>query len=125
MGEARGEGPEVAVTSIDDFIRQRSARGPTLVMIDAEGAEIRVLEGMRETIQQYLPVILCEVHWTGQEFLRRCRDWLVPLGYTIEPLEGGEFPSHTCRFHALLTPARVRASSSLPEGTTAALEAET
>lgn len=104
MWNASEAGVEVALISVDDFIRDRSARGPTVVMIDAEGAEIRVLEGMQETIRKYRPVIMCEVHWIGEEFLSHCHERLIPLGYTVRPLKGGEFPTGLSRFHALLTP---------------------
>lgn len=104
MRGAESEGIEVALTSVDDFVRERSARAPTLVMIDVEGAEIEVLKGMRETIGRHSPIIMCEVHWIGAEFLEYCHEHLVPRGYTVEPLEGEQFPTEPLRFQALLTP---------------------
>lgn len=109
MEEASSGGLKVVVTSVDDFIRDRRARVPTLVMIDTEGAEIEVLRGMQVTILQHRPVIMCEVHWIGDEFLRYCRDQLIPIGYTVRRLDGGEFPKGPLRFHALLTPDNGRA----------------
>lgn len=119
VGE-KGQGAiEVAQLSIDDF-RARGSRGPTLVMIDAEGAEIDVLEGMSETIRSCRPVIMCEVHWIGDLFLKHCRQHLVPLGYAIRSLTGEEFPATPARFHVVLeptgdqTPAQVRADAMTP-----------
>jgi FkbM family methyltransferase len=103
-------GIDVALTTVDDFMRDRSPRPPTLVMIDVEGAEIDVLRGMRETITRHCPVIMCEVHWIGAEFLRYCAQHLAPAGYVVEPLEGREFPSEPSRFHALLLPGRAPAA---------------
>jgi hypothetical protein len=101
---APGAGIDVAMTSLDDFIRSHSARGPTLVMIDVEGAEIEVLRGMRETVLRHRPVIMCEVHWINDAFFSYCAEHLAPVGYTVRPLAGGEFPAEPSRFHALLLP---------------------
>lgn len=105
MGEKGDRAIDVAQLSIDDF-RTRGSRGPTLVMVDAEGAEIEVLEGMCETIQTCRPVIMCEVHWIGNEFLQYCREHLVPQGYEIRSLTGEEFPTTPARFHVILEPPR-------------------
>jgi FkbM family methyltransferase len=95
---------EVALVAIDDFIRDRQARGPTVVMIDAEGAEIEVMKGMKDAVARFRPVILCEVHWIGEEFLKYCNAEVVPLGYDVRPLVGDRFPTGPSRFHAVLTP---------------------
>lgn len=95
---------EVAMVSVDEFVRNSHARGPTLVMIDAEGAEVEVLKGMHDTIRRHRPVILCEVHWINDEFLGYCAERLAPLGYVARPLTGDTFPTRPDRFHALLTP---------------------
>jgi FkbM family methyltransferase len=62
---------EVELVSIDDLLRDGSGalRPPTLVKIDVEGAEIAVLEGMRETIARHQPAIICELHDTHREFV--------------------------------------------------------
>lgn len=106
---ARGDesGIEVALTSVDDFVREKSARPPNLVMIDVEGAEIEVLRGMRETIARHRPVIMCEVHWIGADFFAYCAEHLTPAGYNVEPLDGKPFPIEPDRFHALLMPGAV------------------
>jgi FkbM family methyltransferase len=104
VGGGSDGGLEVAVVSIDEFVREHGAHPPRLVMIDAEGAEIEVLKGMAGTIAQHRPVIMCEVHWIGDRFLSYCAEHLRPLGYTVEPLGGGQFPTGPSRFHAVLTP---------------------
>ena len=63
---------EVELVAIDDLLaRPASCRPPTLVKIDVEGAEIAVLEGMRETIERHRPAIICELHDTHAEFVAR------------------------------------------------------
>jgi len=95
---------DVAMTTVDEFIRSRQARPPDLVMIDVEGAEIEVLKGMQETLERHLPIVMVEVHWIGDRFLAHWRECLLPLGYRVEPLEGGDFPPSTTRYHAILLP---------------------
>jgi FkbM family methyltransferase len=46
---AATDGIEVETTSVDDFCRARGLR-PALIKIDAEGAELDVLKGARETV---------------------------------------------------------------------------
>jgi FkbM family methyltransferase len=104
VGAQSDEGLEVAVNSIDDFIRTQSAPAPTLVMIDVEGAEIDVLRGMRETIVRDRPIIMCEVHWINDEFFAYCRQNLLPIDYEVLPLGTEEFPLEPSRFHAVLKP---------------------
>jgi FkbM family methyltransferase len=109
-GEGR-PGIKVPVVAIDEWRRSSGARPPDVVMIDAEGAEIDVLRGMRETIGRHRPVILCEVHWIGDAFLAYCAEGLAPLGYHARPLYGETFPTGPQRFHALLTPEASAPSS--------------
>jgi FkbM family methyltransferase len=100
---ADGPGIEVDVITLDHWRRRCDARPPTLVMIDAEGAELNVLDGMRETLVEHRPVVCCEVHWLGDRFLDYCRRDLAPLGYRVTNLDGGSWPSHG-RWHAALFP---------------------
>src|SRR5262249_8892171 len=112
---AVGPGVLVRVVGIDHWRREHDARPPRLVMVDAEGAEINVLCGMRDTIVQHRPVILCEVHWIGSAFLAYCEKVLVPLGYCVTRLGGGDFPTTPQRFHALLMPeGRARLDAATP-----------
>jgi FkbM family methyltransferase len=53
---------EVRVDSVDEFLARGSERPPDVVKIDVEGAELEVIEGMRHTLAEHQPVILCEIH---------------------------------------------------------------
>lgn len=99
-----GPGLEVDVVALDGWRRRRDARAPTLIMIDAEGAELAVLDGMREALAEHRPVVCCEVHWLGDRFLDYCRRELAPLGYRVSSLDRGPWPSHG-HWHAVLLPA--------------------
>jgi FkbM family methyltransferase len=95
-------GPLVDVIALDDWAREQRALPPDLVMIDAEGAELDVLEGMRELLAEHRPVVVCEVHWQGDAFQNFTAARIGPLGYRVEVLDGD--PTAGGRWHALLLP---------------------
>jgi FkbM family methyltransferase len=51
----------VGATTIDEFIFQAGHPAPSLVKIDVEGAEDKVLRGATETLARIRPTIICEV----------------------------------------------------------------
>jgi FkbM family methyltransferase len=104
FGQDRG-GVPVATVTVDHLIAERGFRPPDYVVIDAEGAELRVLDGMRQTLRSRRPVVLVEVHWLGRAFEEYGDRLLRPLGYTIQNLEGGPLPQEPRRYHALLLPS--------------------
>jgi hypothetical protein len=55
-----------------------------VVKIDVEGAELAVLEGMRTTIADHQPAIICELHDTNREFVNAVE----ALGYRVINLDG-------------------------------------
>jgi FkbM family methyltransferase len=73
---------EVEVVTIDELVRSGRIRPPDLVKIDVEGAEVDVLRGMRATIEEHQPAIVCELHGTAPEFL----ETMEALGYASENL---------------------------------------
>lgn len=52
---------EVKVDTIDNLISQQQLI-PDVIKIDTEGFELNVLQGARETLQKYSPLIFLEVH---------------------------------------------------------------
>jgi hypothetical protein len=104
------EAPEAAgkinvpVLTIDGQI-SAGLRPPNLVMIDVEGAEIDVLEGMRKTLQAHRPVVICEVHWVAPvEFLEKFRRISGYDAYDVTELGGGVLPQGADRYHVRMTP---------------------
>ncbi len=106
----RGEsanGIQVRVVSVDDLLAHGTISPPTYVLIDAEGAEMAVLEGMKETLRRHRPVVLTEVHWLGQAFLDFVEKEIRPLGYSLGTIDNQPIPSGNVRYHALLVPQGV------------------
>ena len=89
-------GVPVPVTTLDELLRTRGWPAVSLIKIDVQGAEARVLEGAEETLRRLRPVLFVEVDETALgrygssvgELLRRCAD----DGYTIHTL-GPDGPS--------------------------------
>ena len=93
---------EVELVALDDLVLGGEIRPPTVVKIDVEGAELAVIEGMRETIEKHQPAIICELHDTHRPFataMRAHRYRLINLEGTIPVEEQG------ASAHALALPA--------------------
>jgi len=79
---------DVAVTTIDTFLDERSMRGVDLVKMDTEGSEPHVLEGMAATLARDRPWVIAEV-LGGRDREALLRHHLDPLGYTMEIIMPG------------------------------------
>jgi FkbM family methyltransferase len=73
----------VPVLALDTWIAQAEQAPPSLVKIDIEGAEIRALRGMRETLRSARPTLIIELHGTRVEVL----ELLDGAGYEYEAIE--------------------------------------
>jgi FkbM family methyltransferase len=88
---AEGEPVEVEVSTVDDEIAHAGLH-PTVVKIDVEGGELRVMAGMKRTISVYRPAILVEVTpETARELARLLEGYsgLRVAGGRLDPLESG------------------------------------
>jgi FkbM family methyltransferase len=92
---------EIEVVAIDDLVAEGLLRPPQLVKIDVEGAEIDVLEGMRKTIEEHGPAIVCELHDTAAAFV----ETMEAMGYATSNLEAKQsLLEAPLSVHALATP---------------------
>ncbi|HEY2584246.1 MAG TPA: FkbM family methyltransferase [Tepidisphaeraceae bacterium] len=104
-GGGDGKSIRVPVITIDAEVARGRLQPPDMVMIDVEGAELEVLEGMRQTLRARRPTIICEVHWAvPEEFLARFRAIAGDDAYDVRTLDGSPMPTGAERFHLLMTP---------------------
>jgi hypothetical protein len=68
--------------SIDRLAETRGMTSIDVVKVDVEGAEVKVLEGMREVLQRYHPRLFIEVH--SQELLDQVKEITAKLGYQMK-----------------------------------------
>jgi FkbM family methyltransferase len=66
---------------------------PSLIKIDAEGAEARVLEGARNILDTARPTIILSTH--GAEVHRDCVRFLERLAYRLRPIVGSRVDETT------------------------------
>lgn len=74
-----------------DHMHEFGAYPPDFLKIDVEGHELKVLIGAAETLNQYRPDLLIEIHsadlgWAIREYLR-------PFGYTLEVVRHPHYAS--------------------------------
>lgn len=79
-------GVEVEVTTLDEVLAKRKISKLSLVKIDVEGAESRVLAGATATLARLRPNLIVELHTPEQDLAvaRLLRD----AGYTLRRLDG-------------------------------------
>ena len=77
---------EIQTITLDDVMSTCSVRDLSFVKIDVEGAELRVLEGAKQTAAKYHPLIAMEIDW--------------PLVFNIDPTRyaAGEHERETQQF---------------------------
>ncbi|MDQ4024723.1 MAG: FkbM family methyltransferase [Actinomycetota bacterium] len=85
---------DVGVTTIDRYV-ERTGDVPTIVKIDAEGAELQVLQGGETTIRKTQPLITLEVGDTSSSRTSRgAVELALELGYVAYELTGGGLHPH-------------------------------
>jgi FkbM family methyltransferase len=71
--------------SLDEFVFHQGYPAANLIKIDVEGAELKVLLGARRLLEEFKPVIICELHST--ELAVQVYEELARLGYRLEDLK--------------------------------------
>ena len=76
----------ISVLPLDQWASEKSITGIELIKIDAEGAEIEVLEGARAVLERDHPLLLVQAYHLreGARTLERCADILHKHHYTTD-----------------------------------------
>lgn len=75
---------DVEMVTLDELVAGGEIPPPDVLKIDTEGAEIMVLEGMRETLARHGPKVICELHDTNAAFSALMDE----IGYRAVDLDG-------------------------------------
>lgn len=75
---------DVDVVVLDELVAAGELPAPDVLKVDVEGAELQVVEGLRETIARHGPRIICELHDTNARFAALMDE----LGYRTTNLSG-------------------------------------
>lgn len=106
-GAENRTGIAVPIIKLDDFVKRDGVHPPNIILIDVEGAEVDVFQGMLDVMKHHRPTVITEVHWLKDEIVRFRDNELNSIGYQITMLDGSPLPSDVIRYHALLTPTPV------------------
>lgn len=106
---------DVSTITLDDYIQFAEVKGFDLLKIDVEGAELMVIEGALNSIDQYRPVIFAELlrKWSAPfgYHPNKVLDTLIPLGYrcygvSTDMHEISEITETTIETNFLFVPSR-------------------
>ena len=74
----------VETVTLDEFVKGDGVSAPDLIKLDVEGAELLVVEGMRETLRSVQPLLLVEVHDTNREY----GEFVDSIDYLVRVIDG-------------------------------------
>ncbi|MBL4708758.1 MAG: FkbM family methyltransferase, partial [Flavobacteriales bacterium] len=79
---------KVEVTILDEYVKEKAITKVDFIKCDVEGAELLVLQGAKEVIEKFHPIILIEIYdeWTNR-FGHSANDvieYLLSFGYKIK-----------------------------------------
>ncbi|HVM06680.1 MAG TPA: FkbM family methyltransferase [Acidimicrobiales bacterium] len=99
----------VRTVRLDDLVAAGTIRPPDAVKIDVEGVELEVIDGLRRTIAECRPVIVCELDAAtrarADEKVRGAAEALSGLGYDVRRLPSSYEGSGWHVVHVVARPA--------------------
>jgi FkbM family methyltransferase len=98
----------VRITTVDRLLATGRIEPPNVVKIDVEGAELDVLEGMRETLTAHAPRIIFEVDAASDELadakFEAVADWLRATRHAVDKLSPAYPDLGWAVIHGVATP---------------------
>jgi FkbM family methyltransferase len=102
------QGVPVAAYALDDLLAQRNWPEVSLIKIDVQGAEERVLRGARETLRRFHPALFVEIDEQALAAMHssplRVFEFLADYGYEPHQIEPGRVSPALARDEALALP---------------------
>jgi FkbM family methyltransferase len=94
------------MVTLDNFVQSKHINKVDFVKIDTQGADLLVLQGMRDVIRRCHPIIICEM--IGDKQIKEGKSFLETYGYSCRELQGGyaSYPQPMRFTHILATPSR-------------------
>ena len=88
---------KISSITIDQFIEEQDVR-PSLIKIDVEGAELKVLKGAKNTLSQFSPIVVMEFlhHERSDDVYTQAHNLMIESGYASNIInsEGQLKPVH-------------------------------
>lgn len=80
-----GEIVEVPIKKLDSFLETSAINTLDFIRMDVEGYEFNILEGMKDTIKKFKPMIQMEVHTSllGNEKTKKLLEWFMSENYEV------------------------------------------
>ena len=75
---------KIRTVAIDNWLQKEGALAPTVLKIDTEGAEFKVLEGAKNILNKYHPTVLLALD--SPKTREDCLNLLLSFGYEILPI---------------------------------------
>ena len=85
----------VETVCLDYLIKEEGYRVPDIIKIDVEGNEGLVIEGMKYILDQYHPILICELHTHLGESGIKIIETLIAHGYSVTDAAHGSHISKT------------------------------
>ncbi|MFL1781364.1 FkbM family methyltransferase [Candidatus Hepatincolaceae symbiont of Richtersius coronifer] len=88
------DGSKIAVVSVDDFIKENNIKDLGLIHLDVEGLETKVIEGAKNVIAEYKPILLISIYHNPEDFFDLkplIESWNLDYNFKIRKLARNRF----------------------------------
>lgn len=100
-GEKNDHFRSIECIKLDDFIIENKLDPPNIIKMDVEGHENYALEGMKEIILKYKPIILLDIHENDGYDEERLKNYLKEINYSMKIISNDKKPDFILEFNKL------------------------